>query len=90
MQHADDLGPVSARLAVHLADAGLTPRALDAYERAARHAYQVFALDACIALLREALRLLDRSHSGQSRDAVELRAVDDRGTARRPARLRGS
>ena len=74
-QHADDLGPVSARLAVHLADAGLTPRALDAYERAARHAYQVFALDACIALLREALRLLDRSHSGQSRDAVELRLL---------------
>ena len=75
VQHADDLGPVSARIAVHLAAAGLTSRALDAYERAARHAYQVFALDACIALLREALRLLDRSVSGQSRDAVELRLL---------------
>jgi len=74
-RHADELGPVSARLAVHLEGAGMTALALDAYERAARHAYRVFALDACIALLREALRLLDASAPGSSRDAVELRLL---------------
>jgi DNA-binding SARP family transcriptional activator/tetratricopeptide (TPR) repeat protein len=74
-QHAGDLGPVSARLAVHLASAGLGSRALEAYERAARHAYQVFALDACIALLQRALRLLDESARGDARDEVELRLL---------------
>jgi DNA-binding SARP family transcriptional activator/tetratricopeptide (TPR) repeat protein len=74
-QHADDLGPVSARIAVHLASAGLGSRAVEAYERAARHAYQVFALDACIALLQRALRLLDESARGDARDEVELRLL---------------
>jgi DNA-binding SARP family transcriptional activator len=74
-QHAGDLGPVSARLAVHLASAGLGSRAVEAYERAARHAYHVFALDACIALLRRALRLLDESPRGEARDEVELRLL---------------
>ena len=74
-QHAGDLGPVSARLAVHLADAGLGPRAVEAYERAARHAYQVFALDACIALVQRALRLLDESPRSVARDETELRLL---------------
>jgi tetratricopeptide (TPR) repeat protein len=74
-QHAGDLGPVSARLAIHLASAGLGSRAVEAYERAARHAYQVFALDACIALLKRALRLLDESARGDARDEVELRLL---------------
>jgi tetratricopeptide (TPR) repeat protein len=73
--HADDLGPVSARLAVHFARAGLPARAVETYERAARHAYQVFALDACIALLQRALRLLDESARGDARDEVELRLL---------------
>jgi tetratricopeptide (TPR) repeat protein len=73
--HAADLGPVSARLAVHYARAGLQSRAVEAYERAARHAYRVFALDACIALLQRALRLLDESARGHGRDEVELRLL---------------
>ena len=54
LHHADDLGPVSARLAAHYAAAGLERHALQAYERAAQHAYRLFALDACIALLQQA------------------------------------
>jgi hypothetical protein len=75
LHHADDPGPVSARLAVHLAAAGLAGRSLEAYERAARHAYKVFALDACIALLQRALRMLDESARGDVRDEVELRLL---------------
>ena len=75
IHHAGDPGPVSARLAVHLAAAGLTGRSLEAYERAARHAYQVFALDACIALLQRALPMLDESALGDVRDEVELRLL---------------
>lgn len=71
--HAADLDPVSARLAVHYADAGLDARAVEAYERAARHAHRVFALDDCIALLERALRMLDESPRGTARDEVELR-----------------
>ena len=54
---------------------GLGRRALEAYERAARHAYRVFALDDCIALLQRALRLLDESPRGEHRDEVELRLL---------------
>ncbi|HSU08174.1 MAG TPA: BTAD domain-containing putative transcriptional regulator [Pseudonocardia sp.] len=75
LQHADDLGPVSARLATHFDAAGLGRRALEAYERAAQHAYRLFALDACIALLQRALRLLDESPRGEHRDEVELRLL---------------
>ncbi len=71
--HAADLGPVSARLAAHYASAGLGARAVKAYERAARHAHRVFALDDCVALLERALRLLDDSARGEPRDEVELR-----------------
>ncbi|MFC5948011.1 ATP-binding protein [Pseudonocardia lutea] len=74
-QHAADLGPVGARLAFHLAGAGLASRAVEAYERAARHAYQVFALDACIALLRRALRLLEDLPRSAVRDETELRLL---------------
>jgi hypothetical protein len=75
LQHADDLGPVSARLAVHFTAAGLPWRALEAYERAARHAYQVFALDTCIMLLQRALQVLAESARGDVRDEVELRLL---------------
>ncbi|GAA5137153.1 ATP-binding protein [Pseudonocardia adelaidensis] len=71
--HAADLDPVSARLAVHYASAGLEARAVEAYERAARHAHRVFALDDCIALLERALRMLEESPRGTARDEVELR-----------------
>jgi DNA-binding SARP family transcriptional activator len=71
--HAADLDPVSARLAAHYASAGLEARAVEAYERAARHAHRVFALDDCIALLERALWLLDESPRGAARDDVELR-----------------
>ncbi len=57
--HAGDLGPVSARLAAHYESAGLESRAVEALERAAEHAYRVFALDDGIALLERAIRLLD-------------------------------
>ena len=68
--------PVSARLAAHFT----RPRASDgarceAYERAAQHAYRLFALDACIALLQRALRLLDESARGEHHDEVELRLL---------------
>ena len=69
------LGPVSARLAAHYAAAGLERHALQAYERAAQHAYRLFALDACIALLQQALRLLDESARGEHHDEVELRLL---------------
>ena len=75
LHHADDLGPVSARLAAHYAAAGLERHALQAYERAAQHAYRLFALDACIALLQQALRLLDESARGEHHDEVELRLL---------------
>jgi hypothetical protein len=78
-QHAGDLGPVSARLALHFASAGLEQRALEAYERAAQHAYEVFALDACIALLQRALRMLAESARGRHRDEVELRVLSSLG-----------
>jgi DNA-binding SARP family transcriptional activator/tetratricopeptide (TPR) repeat protein len=71
--HAADLDPVSARLAVHYARAGLDTLAVEAYERAARHAHRVFALDDCIALLERALLLLEESPRGTARDEVELR-----------------
>jgi tetratricopeptide (TPR) repeat protein len=71
--HAADLDPVSARLAAHYAGAGLAARAVEAYERAARHAHRVFALDDCIALLQRALQLLGESPRSAARDGVELR-----------------
>jgi DNA-binding SARP family transcriptional activator/tetratricopeptide (TPR) repeat protein len=71
--HAADLDPVSARLAAHYTSAGLGSRAVEAYERAARHAHRVFALDDCIALLERALCLLDDSPRGEARDETELR-----------------
>lgn len=79
--HAHDLGPVSARLGAHYEAAGLDARAVEAYERAARHAYGVFALDDAIVLLRRGLRVLDRSPAGPGRDEVELRLRSARGVA---------
>jgi DNA-binding SARP family transcriptional activator len=75
LQHAGELGPVSARLAVHFAAAGLGRQALAAYEQAAQHAYRLFALDTCIALLHRALKLLGESAPGEHRDEVELRLL---------------
>ncbi|MDN5913868.1 MAG: AAA family ATPase [Pseudonocardia sp.] len=71
--HAEDLGPVSARLAAHYEAAGVEWRAVAAYERAAAHAYRVFALDDGIALSQRALRLLDDVPRGVARDETELR-----------------
>ena len=71
--HAGDLGAVSARLGSHYQNAGLDSKAVEAYERAAEHAYRVFALEDGISLLQEALRLLDRSSQGSVRDEIELR-----------------
>ena len=71
--HAGDLGAVSARLAAHYENGGLDSKAVEAYERAAEHAYRVFALEDGISLLQRALRLLDRSPQGSVRDEIELR-----------------
>ncbi len=71
--HVGDLGPVSARLGWHYENAGLDSKAVEAYERAAEHAYRVFALEDGISLLQQALRLLDRSPQGSVRDEIELR-----------------
>ncbi len=84
--HAGDLAPVSARLGFHYESAGLDALAVQAYERAAEHAYRVFALDDGIALVHQALALLDRSPLGPARDEVELRLRAAQGiplTARR-------
>ena len=43
--HAADLGPVSASLAMHYEQAGLVRQAVEAFGRAAEHAYVVFAID---------------------------------------------
>lgn len=79
--HVDDLGPVSARLAVHYESAALYARAVEAYERAAAHAYGVFALDDAIALLNSALRLLDQLPPGATRDETELGLRSAQGVA---------
>ncbi len=79
--HAGDLGPVSARLGAHYEGAGLDAWSVVAYERAAEHAYAVFALDDAIALLQRALRLLDRSPRSPARDETELRLRSVQGVA---------
>ncbi|MFN2607365.1 MAG: AAA family ATPase [Acidimicrobiales bacterium] len=79
--HGRDLGPVSARLGAHYERAGLDARAVEAYERSAEHAYQMFALDDAIALLQQALRLLDRSPPSPARDETELRLRSAQGVA---------
>jgi DNA-binding SARP family transcriptional activator len=79
--YADDLGPVSARLGAHYERAGLDARAVEAYERAAGHAYTVFALDDAIALQQQALGLLDRSPRSRARDEIELRLRSAQGVA---------
>lgn len=71
--HAYDPGPVSARLAAHYEAAGLGRQAVAAYERAAAHAYRVFALDDGISLSLRALRCLQELPRGTVRDATELR-----------------
>ncbi|MFC5995260.1 ATP-binding protein [Pseudonocardia hispaniensis] len=71
--HAEDLAPVSARLGAHYESAGLVSRAVEAYERAATHAYRVFALDDAITVLERALRLLADWPISEVRDAMELR-----------------
>ena len=75
------LGPVSARLGTHYERAGLDAQAVEAYERAAEHAYQVFALDDAIALQQQALGLLDRAPRSRARDEIELRLRSAQGVA---------
>jgi DNA-binding SARP family transcriptional activator len=70
--HADDPGPVSARLARHFAAAALTPEAIAALRAAAAWALEVYALDDAIASLRKALSLLESQAGGPARDALEL------------------
>jgi DNA-binding SARP family transcriptional activator len=70
--HAEDLGPVSASLAMHYEQAGLVRQAVEAFGRAAEHAYVVFAIDDAIGFLRRALALLDRLPSARERDELEI------------------
>jgi tetratricopeptide (TPR) repeat protein len=70
--HAADLGPVSASLAMHYEQAGLVRQAVEAFARAAEHAYVVFAIDDSIAFLRRARALLDRLPSAHERDELEM------------------
>ena len=70
--HAGDLGPVSASLAIHYEQAGLVREAVEAFGRAAEHAYVVFAIDDAIAYLRRAMALLDRLPSARARDELEM------------------
>ena len=70
--HAEDPGPVSARLAGHFAAAGLVPDAIDALRRASAWSLEVYALDDAIASLRQALGLLESQAGGPARDALEL------------------
>ena len=70
--HADDPGPISARLARHYAAAALTPEAIAALRAAAAWALEVYALDDAVASLRQALVLLESQAAGPARDALEL------------------
>ena len=70
--HADDPGPVSARLARHYAAAALVPEAIAALRAAAAWSLEVYALDDAVASLRQALGLLEGQAGGPPRDALEL------------------
>ena len=71
--HADALDPVSGSLAAHHERAGLDPRAIELYQRAAAVAQRTYANDDAIDLLRRALVLLERLPANLSRDTRELR-----------------
>jgi DNA-binding SARP family transcriptional activator len=70
--HASERGPVSARLAWHLEEAGQIEEAIAARRDAAAWAVDMLSLDDAIASLQRAIALLDRLPAGAARDATEL------------------
>jgi len=71
--HAEALDPVSGSIAAHHERAGLEPKAIQLYERAAAVALRTYANEDAIDLFRRALGLLERQPANLARDAVELR-----------------
>jgi DNA-binding SARP family transcriptional activator/predicted ATPase len=70
--HADDLAPISARIAAHCESAGLPEQALPHYARAAAFAQGLYAHDEAAALARRALALLRALPESARRDEREL------------------
>lgn len=70
--HASDLDRVSAQLAAHYDEAGLTAKAISSYRRAAEVARRVFASDEAIRALERALVLLRDLPETSERDREEL------------------
>lgn len=70
--HAADPDPVSAQIAAHYDQAGLTDRAVDFYRRAASFAQRVYANEEAIGLLKRAQALLASLPARQERDEREL------------------
>ena len=71
--HAEALDPVSGSIANHHERAGLEPRAIELYQRAAAVAQRTYANEDAIDLFRRALVLLERQPPSLARDARELR-----------------
>ena len=70
--YADDLDPVSAQIASHFEQAGLSEQAIPFYERAATVAQLRYAYEDAISLLERALPLLEQMPDGTRRDELEL------------------
>jgi DNA-binding SARP family transcriptional activator len=70
--NADDLDPVSGRIAFHYEQAGMAEQAIPHYQRAAVVAQRVYANDDAIGLLSRGLELLEGLPAGTKRDAQEL------------------
>jgi tetratricopeptide (TPR) repeat protein len=71
-RYADDPGPVSGRLALHLEHAGATAQAVEWYARAAEAAQLLYAHAEALRLLDHALDLLGTLPRSPQRDAQEL------------------
>ncbi|MGH2485430.1 MAG: ATP-binding protein, partial [Ktedonobacterales bacterium] len=73
--YADDLDPVSGRIASHYDRAGFAEQSLPYYQRAAEVARRVYANGDAIAFLVRALALLGQLPAGAARDSQELRVL---------------
>jgi DNA-binding SARP family transcriptional activator len=79
--HEGERGPISARLASHLEEAGQIAEAIAARRDAAAWAIDMLSLDDAIASLQRAIALLDRLPAGETRDATELELREALGVA---------
>jgi len=70
--HAEELDPISAKLATHYEQAGLFKQAIAYYQRAGAVAASVYANDNAIELLTHGLTLLTHLAAGAQRDIQEL------------------